>query len=613
MTLWAIIGFLLCSNYSRYFFQTEVDGVSVIGDRQLYTEVGSYKSIPVAVKYLSNVKIELTLDNLYELKVMKDLTHDNLVKFHGACFDIPNCLLTEYCQRGSLDDILGNDQLKFDWPLRISLMMDLVRGMDYIHRSSIKSHGALKSSNCLVDSRFALKIADFGLSFLRVYMNEEGKESHSYWQRLLWTAPELLNMHPTPPAGSQRGDVYSFAIIMHEIMIRQGVFYLRNVRMDNREKVERVKKGPIANNGKAFRPHLGDDAVCEHDELEQLMMKCWAEDPIHRPDFANIKNKLQQLYKKECNGNLMDDLLARMAQYANNLEEQVEIRTAAYHEEKQKCEKLLYQLLPESVAQQLISGESVVAETFDSVTIYFSDIVGFTSLSANSTPLQVVDLLNDLYTCFDSIIGAYDVYKVETIGDAYMVVSGLPKRNGINHAGEIARMSLALLKAVSEFRIRHKPNEPLKLRIGIHTGPCVAGVVGLKMPRFCLFGDTVNTASRMESNGLPLRIHVSAVTKALLDKFGTFELERRGDVEMKGKGKMTTYWLIRERMRQVDKIAPELQNTTVHAVSTTHKNMRVNIASNGEVLNLQNMAPNHDEAGIPLLSVSSLLESDSQA
>ncbi|KPJ04575.1 Atrial natriuretic peptide receptor 1 [Papilio xuthus] len=110
--------------------------------------------------------------------------------------------------------------------------------------------------------------------------------------------------------------------------------------------------------------------------------------------------------------NILDNLLSRMEQYANNLEALVSERTQDYLEEKKKCEELLYQLLPKSVASQLINGQSVVAETFESVTIYFSDIVGFTALSASSTPMQVVDLLNDLYTCFDSIVENYDVYKV---------------------------------------------------------------------------------------------------------------------------------------------------------------------------------------------------------
>jgi guanylate cyclase len=180
------------------------------------------------------------------------------------------------------------------------------------------------------------------------------------------------------------------------------------------------------------------------------------------------------------------------------------------------------------VVESLKRGEPVKAESFDSVTIYFSDIVGFTSLSAVSTPLQVVGLLNELYTLFDSILENYDAYKVETIGDAYMVASGLPIRNGDHHAAEIASLALHLLSEIRNFHIRHRPGETLKLRIGIHSGPCVAGVVGLKMPRYCLFGDTVNTASRMESSGQALRIHISAATKELLDRLGGYIIEERG-------------------------------------------------------------------------------------
>ena len=173
--------------------------------------------------------------------------------------------------------------------------------------------------------------------------------------------------------------------------------------------------------------------------------------------------------------NIFDNMMAMMEKYANNLEVLVDERTDQLQEEKKKTDALLLEMLPRPVAEQLKKGHKVEPESYDMVTIYFSDIVGFTAMSAESTPLQVVDFLNDVYTCFDSIIGNYDVYKVETIGDAYLVVSGLPIRNGNLHAAEIASMSLHLLDAVSEFKIRHRPSQSLLLRIGIHSGPVCAG------------------------------------------------------------------------------------------------------------------------------------------
>ncbi|XP_064645630.1 atrial natriuretic peptide receptor 1-like isoform X2 [Lineus longissimus] len=513
--------------------------LSDMGNKQLFTKTGYYKATIVAIKRLEK-EVEITKPLLLEIKKVKDLQNDHLVRFVGACIDPPHeCIVTEYCPKGSLEDVLENEQLKLDWMFKYSLMQDVVRGMAYLHGSEIRSHGNLKTSNCVVDSRFVLKITDFGLHSLRDLPYSE--DMHTYYSRQIWTAPEIMRLQSRPPEGTQKGDVYSFAIICQEIVYRQGAFYVANMDLSPEECVRKVKNGQKP----YFRPTLEEDDISE--ALADMIRRCWNEDPVERPDFSQLRSTIRKLNKEGDSGNILDNLLLRMEQYANNLETLVEERTADYLEEKKKAEELLYLMLPKTIATQLIAGQVVQAETFTAVTIYFSDICGFTALSAASTPLQVVDLLNDLYTTFDSIIENFDVYKVETIGDAYMVVSGLPIRNGKLHAREVARMSLSLLSAVHCFKIRHRPEEKLKLRIGIHTGPCVAGVVGLKMPRYCLFGDTVNTASRMESNGLPLRIHVSPFTKEVLDTFGTFELELRGAVAMKGKGEVVTYWLNGEK------------------------------------------------------------------
>ncbi|XP_046635903.1 uncharacterized protein LOC124314670 [Daphnia pulicaria] len=218
-------------------------------------------------------------------------------------------------------------------------------------------------------------------------------------------------------------------------------------------------------------------------------------------------------------------------------------KTTELKRERKRCDRLLCQMLPKAVVRQLKQRRQVPAESFDSVTIYFSDIVGFTAISASSTPLEIIAFLNALYKMFDSKLERYDVYKVETIGDAYMVVSGLPHRNGLKHVGEIATMSLDLIAGVKNFHIPHRPNQSVSIRIGFNTGPCVAGVVGTKMPRYCLFGDTINTASRMESTGEAMKIHISASAKEALDAVGGYYTELRGSFEVKGKGMMDTYWL----------------------------------------------------------------------
>ncbi|XP_070537461.1 atrial natriuretic peptide receptor 1-like [Ptychodera flava] len=514
-----------------------------ITEDHVFTKVAIFKGLRYAIRSIDADKIFLNQDLLVELNKLREINHPNLVRFIGACIDPRKaCFVIEYCTKGSLQDILGNDSIRLDWMFRYSLLFDLVKGMDFIHSSFIKFHGDLKSSNCLVDSRFVLKVSDFGVHEWRESVNVAGALQPSDYYGLFWRAPELLRDGTSPCWGTQKGDVYSFAIILHELSVREGPYdYWLQENMQPKDIIERVK----GHHKPSFRPQLS--ASLAPDDVIKLAEECWSENPDVRPDFIKIRSLVQEMNDKRGNsGNILDNLLSRMEQYATNLESIVAERTKQLVEEKKKSEHLLEQLLPRPVAEQLKRGQAVAAEAFDSVTIFFSDIVGFTALSAASTPLQVVDLLNDLYTCFDAIIDNFDVYKVETIGDAYMVVSGLPIRNGSLHAREIARMALTMLKAVHKFEIRHRPNDRLKLRIGIHSGSVVAGVVGLKMPRYCLFGDTVNTASRMESNGVALKIHISSQTVEILEDIGGFRVQIRGEIEIKGKGIIKTYWLLEE-------------------------------------------------------------------
>ncbi|VDO86177.1 unnamed protein product [Heligmosomoides polygyrus] len=211
----------------------------------------------------------------------------------------------------------------------------------------------------------------------------------------------------------------------------------------------------------------------------------------------------------------MDHVMNTLETYASSLEEEVEERMKELVAEKQKSDILLHRMLPKQVAEKLKAGEVVQPESYDEVTIFFSDVVSFTTLASKCTPLQVVALLNELYTIFDGTIARHDVYKVETIGDGYLCASGVPSRNGIEHIKAICDLALALIISLRTFRVPHLPDETIKIRVGVHSGPVVAGVVGLTMPRYCLFGDTVNTASRMESNGK--RISFTSSTVALPD------------------------------------------------------------------------------------------------
>ncbi|TNN04124.1 hypothetical protein fugu_001153 [Takifugu bimaculatus] len=480
-----------------------------------------------------------------ELNALQQIDYYNLTKFYGTVKLEQGVFgVFEYGERGSLRYVLNNrvsypDNTFMDWEFKISVMYDIAKGMSYLHSSDIQVHGRLKSTNCVVDNRMVVKITDFGCnSFL-----SPGKD--------LWTAPEHLRKQGT----SQKGDVYSFSIIAHEIVLRKCTFYTKSctkrageigfTRTQGEENLSRIIMS-------YFRPDLNFDTASEKElEVYTLIKSCWDEDPEKRPDFRKVENYLGKIISKihnQENESYMDNMIRRLQMYSRNLEHLVEERTALYKSERDRADCLNFMLLPRPVVKSLKESGVVEPELYEEVTIYFSDIVGFTTLCQYSTPMEVVDMLNDIYKGFDGIVDLHDVYKVETIGDAYMVASGLPKRNGNRHAVDICHMALDILHFMGTFQLRHLPGIPVWIRIGVHSGSCAAGVVGVKMPRYCLFGDTVNTASRMESTGHPLRIHVSEPTINILQRTNcNFQYEMRGETYLKGKGTETTYWLTGEK------------------------------------------------------------------
>ncbi|KAM8824232.1 guanylyl cyclase C [Synchiropus picturatus] len=503
-------------------------------DSTIFSHRGCYDKKPVILKELKNTDGDFSEDQKIELNTLLHIDYYNLTKFYGTVkLESSVFGVFELCQRGSLRYILNNrisypDETFMDMEFKISVMYDIAKGMSYLHSSNIEVHGRLKSTNCVVDNRMVVKITDFGCNTIL----KPGKD--------VWTAPEHLRKDGV----SQKGDVYSYAIIAHEIIMRCPPFHTQCCS-SRAEKIYRVQ---YPSGMSVFRPDLSLEGASEKTmELYMLMKNCWDEDPERRPDFKKIEVTLGKIFSNlhnQASETYMDNLIRRLQMYSRTLEHLVEERTALYKAERDRADRLNFMLLPAPVVRSLKETGRVEPELFEEVSVYFSDIVGFTTLCHYSTPMEVVDMLNEIYKNFDSILDHHDVYKVETIGDAYMVASGLPKRNGDRHAVDIAHMALDILSFVGTFQLEHLPGIPLWIRIGVHSGPCAAGVVGNKMPRYCLFGDTVNTASRMESTGLPLRIHVSQSTISILQRTDChFQYERRGETFLKGKGKEMTYWL----------------------------------------------------------------------
>jgi class 3 adenylate cyclase len=210
--------------------------------------------------------------------------------------------------------------------------------------------------------------------------------------------------------------------------------------------------------------------------------------------------------------------------------------------ERQRSDQLLTNILPRSIADRLLRDPSQIADSFPEVTVLFADLVGFTPLSSGLQPIELVELLNRLFSAFDRLAEEHGLEKIKTIGDAYMAAAGLPEPNP-HHARAAADMALAMQRAIVQ--LNQTSQYPLAIRVGLHSGPVVAGVIGLRKFAYDLWGDTVNVASRMEAHGEAGKIQV---TQAVFDRLGgdagPYHLLARGRIDIKGRGDMPVYWLV---------------------------------------------------------------------
>jgi len=245
------------------------------------------------------------------------------------------------------------------------------------------------------------------------------------------------------------------------------------------------------------------------------------------------------------------DELGELAANVNRTSERLGHLYADLRAEQERSEALLLNILPQSVVDRLRRGETQIADRIPAATILFSDIVGFTQMAARLPPERMIELLGALFARFDALAAELGLEKIKTIGDGYMVAGGVPEERS-DHANAVIEMAMGMQQAAAA--IGAEFGEPLQLRIGVHSGPLVAGVIGTQKFAYDVWGDTVNIASRMEETGASGRIHLSAETLALVGD--AYAFESRGKVDIKGKGAIETYLLVARRDRARPILSP---------------------------------------------------------
>ncbi|KAL3928934.1 MAG: hypothetical protein SGBAC_012428 [Bacillariaceae sp.] len=440
-----------------------------------------------------------------EMRVLSTLRHPNITTMMGAVLDGDDPMLVmEFMDHGSLHEVLQNPTIVLESDLILHIIKDIAHGVRFLHSSNPPLiHGDLKSGNILIDSKFRAKLADFGMA---------KRSQRTVTGTPLWMAPELLSKKsPNTP----KSDMYSVGVILNEIVSRKEPFH------ETTDDLSVILNG-VMDRKINRRPEI--PSFCPM-KVKKLIMFLWHTDPELRPTANELNNRLDDFN---------DQVFAACAP------------TAASHRTPMGGKDFLHQAFPRHVAAVLRSGGKVEPERHNDVSICFSDIVGFTTIASKLDPLKVSNLLDRLYMKFDEVTTKYDLFKVETVGDAYMCAGNLAKDQHEDHVRRIASFATGICKAAAETLIDE--DDPslgyTMIRVGFHSGPVVSNVVGSLNPRYGVFGDTVNISARMETTSKVGMIQCTeACAKRLEDDVPDLLVKARGLTEIKGRGRMMTYWV----------------------------------------------------------------------
>ncbi len=458
------------------------------------------------------------------------LRHNNLVESLGVCLGAHGdeiLIVNRYMEKGTLNDLVHNTTVDLGQDLVLSILRDVACGLLFLHSKGIVGKN-LRSHHLLLDSNYRCRI---GTSLHPMDRNSRAA---------VWLAPEVLHGGPRTRAS----DVYAFGFFMYEVMYRAEPFEGENTSVVVDELMD-------TDADLAKRPFLGTKrrsllVSTPESPIQALMISCWATQPRDRPNMETVYSLIQQTTP--------DD--------SSSLAERL-MREQALNKD------LIDRLFPpfSEVREALSSKNSRSAPVREhaAVTVYYSDIVGFTELSSTMDARQVAEMLHVLYKGLDDLIGLHGLYKVETVGDAFFCCGNL-LGDTPDHVQRVAEYAIAAIKHAKTCRIDGRENREILLRIGIHTGAVVSSIMGSMManPRYTLLGEAVTVAMRMEKTAEPGRIQCSEEVANILQKSHlSSRIKRRpGRIDVSGQTSLRTYWIASD-----DDVSNERQqqklNTTI--------------------------------------------------